>query len=200
MTDVLTRGRKHPCGCRVDTQHTEHGVRRHLQQPHDRVRDAAQEVEWDSEHDSERLGLLQRRRLGHELAEHDGEVGQDGEGDEEAHRRRQGWLHQIRDQRLADGADQDREDRDPELRRGDETNGLVHHPQRRTSAPTALRGALLQPHPAGCDQRVFGRHENRAPQHEEEHDQDAEENAHAPSGAPVLGGISSPTMIRRQYR
>ena len=63
-----------------------------------------------------------------------------------------------------------------------------------------LRGALLQPRPAGGDQGVLGRHEDRAPQHEEEHDQDAEENAHAPSGAPVLGGISSPTMIRRQYR
>ena len=87
VTNVLTRVREHPGGCRVDPKHTEYRVRRHLQQPHDRVRDAAEEVEWDGEHDGERLRLLQGRCLRHELAEHHREVRQDGEGDEEAHRR-----------------------------------------------------------------------------------------------------------------
>ena len=48
--------------------------------------DAAEEVERDGENDGQPLGFLQRNRLRHELAEHDREVGQDGEGDEEAHR------------------------------------------------------------------------------------------------------------------
>ena len=102
--------------------------------------------------------------------------------------RRQRRLHQVGDQRLADGTDEDREDRDSELRARDEPDRLVHEPQRRLGATAAAQGALLQPRSSRGDQRVLGRDEDRAPQHEEEHDEDAEKNAHAPSGAPVLGG------------
>ena len=200
VTDVLTRVREHPRGCGLDAQQTEHGVRRHLQQPHDRMRQTAEEVERDGEHDGERLRLLQRHRLGHELAEHDREVREDREGDQEAHARRQRRLHQIRDQRLADRTDEDREDRDAELRARDEPNRLVHEPQGGSGATATAEGALLEPRPSRGDERVLRRDEHRAPQYEEKHDEDAEKDAHAPSGAPVLGGLSSPTMIRRQYR
>ena len=168
MPDVLARVGDHPGGSGLDAQEPEHGVRRDLQQPHERVRDAAEEVERDREHDRERLGPLQRDRLRDELAEHDGEVGEDREGDEEADRRRERWLHQVRDQRLADGAEEDREDRDPELDGRDEPHGLVHQPKRRSRAPAAARRALLQPRPPRRDERVLGRHEERVPQHEEE--------------------------------
>ena len=86
VANVLSGVRDHPGRRRVDAQEPEDEVRRHLQEPHDRVGDAAEEVERDSENDRQPLGFLQRNRLRHELAEHDREVGQDGEGDEEAHR------------------------------------------------------------------------------------------------------------------
>ena len=111
VADVLARVGDHPGRRGLHPEEAEHEVRGHLQEPDDGMRDAPEEVERDRERDRERLGLLERDRLRHELAEDDGEVRQDREGDEEAHRRRERRLHQIRDQRLADRTDEDREDR-----------------------------------------------------------------------------------------
>ena len=47
-------------------------------------------------------------------------------------------------------------------------------------AAAAALGALLEPRPPRGDQRVLGRHEDRVPQHEEEHDEDAEERRSRP--------------------
>ncbi len=58
---------------------------------------------------------------------------------------RQRRLHEPREQRLADGAEEDREDRDADLHRRDEPDGVVHEAQRRLGAATAALGALLQP-------------------------------------------------------
>ena len=95
--------------------------------------------------------------------------------------------------RLADGADEDREDRDPELRRADEAHGLVHQAKRDAGAAPALERPLLEAGSTRRDQRVLRRHEHRAPEHEQEHDHDAESDAHGPRRAPILGGISSPS-------
>ena len=122
------------------------------------------------------------------------------EGDDERHRVRERRLHQPGEQRLADGAEEDREDGDADLHRRDETDGIVHEAQRRLRPATAPLRALFQARPPTRYEGVLGCHEDRVPQHEEEYDGDAEGGTHAPSGAPVLGGISSPTMIRRQYR
>ena len=46
-------------------------------------------------------------------------------------------VEQLREDRLADGADEDRERRDAELRRGDEANGIVEEPDRQARAAAA---------------------------------------------------------------
>ena len=95
----------------------------------------------------------------------------------------------ARDQRLADGAHRDAEDGDPDLHRADEPHGLVHQAQ---GAACRQRVHLLETPAARGHERVLGRDEDRVPQHEQEHEDDAEEVAHAPlSGARVLGGCSS---------
>ena len=126
VPNVLTRVRDHPGRRRPDAQKPKHGIGRDLEHPDDRMQEAAEVVERNREHNSERLGLLERHRLRHQLAEHDREVGEERECNEEAHRYRQRRLHQIRDQRLADRTDEDGEDGDPELRARDEPNRLVH--------------------------------------------------------------------------
>ena len=76
----------------------------------------------------------------------------------------------------------------PELRARDEPNRLVHEPQGGSGTAAAAERALLEPRSARGDERVLGRDEHRAPQHEEEHDEDAEKTLTPRSGAPVLGG------------
>ena len=164
------------------------------------MRDPRQPVERDGERYRERLRLLQRDRLRHELADDDREVREDRERDEERDGVRQRRLHELGEQGLADGTEQDREDRDPDLHRRDEADGIVHEAKRRLRAAAATLRALLEARATARDEGVLGCHEDRVPQDEQEHDDDAERSAHAPSGAPVLGGKSSPTMIRRQYR
>ena len=192
VADVLARVREHPGRGRRHAQQPENGVRRHLQQPDDRVRDPAEQVERTGQHHGEAFRLLQRHGFRHELAEDDRDVREEREREEEADGARERRLHQVGDQGLADGADQDREDRDPELRRADEAHGLVHQAKRDARAPPALERALLEAGSACGDERVLRGHEHRAPEHEQEHDHDAENDAHGPRRAPILGGISSP--------
>jgi hypothetical protein len=200
VPDVLTRVGDHPGRRRLHPEDPQEAVRGHLQEPDERIGDARQPVERNGKRDRQRLGLLQRDRLRDELADDDREVGQDRERDQERHGVRQRRLHEPRQQRLADGTEQDREDRDPDLHGRDEADRVVHQAERRLRAPSATLGTFLQARSPPRDEGVLGRHEHRVPQNEQEHDDESQRSAHAPSGAPVLGGFSSPTMIRRQYR
>ena len=206
VPDVLTGVRDHPGRRGLDAEKPEDGIRRHLQEPDDRMRDSPEEVERHREHHRERLGLLQRDRLRHQLAEHDGQVREERERDQERNRVRERRLHEVRDERLADGTDEDREDGDAELRARDEADRLVHQSERRASSAVAVGRTLLESRPSRRDQRILGRDEHRAPQDEEQHHDDSKWNAHAPSrpsakaariacsngnaprGAQVLGG------------
>ena len=169
-----------PAGAGFTRSSRKHRVRRALEDPDERIGDARKPVERNRERDRERLGLLQRDRLRHELAEHDREVREDRERDQEGDRVRERRLHEPGEQRLADGAEQDREDRDPDLHRRDEPDRVVHETKRRLRAAPASLGAFLQPRSPPRDEGVLGRHEDRVPQHEEEHDDDVGERYSRP--------------------
>ena len=152
------------------------------------MRDSRHRIERNGQHDRDALRPLQCDRLRDQLAEHDGEVREDRERDRERDAGREGWLEEVGEQRLADGADEDGEHGDADLDEADEPDRLVHQAERRLRAAPAAGRLLLQAHSTRRDERVLGQHEERAPQHEEEHDHDVEKDSHAPSGAPVLGG------------
>ena len=204
VADVLARVGDHPGRSGLHPKHAQHDVGRLLQHPHERMREPGEPVERNRERDREPLRLLQRDRLRDELAEDDGEVGQDRERDQERDRVRERRIHQAREERLADGTEQDGRDRDPDLNGRDEAHRVVHQPERRTRAAAAAQRPLLEPAPPRGDERVLRRHEDRVPQHEEEDDHDAERCScsrqpadrsrqvrNAPEGAQVLGGWSS---------
>ena len=208
VADVLARVGDHPRGRGSHAQQSQNDVRRHLKRPDDRVRDPREQVERDGERHCEHLGFLQGNGLGDELAEHDGQVGQDRERDQERDGRRQRRFHEVGDQRFADGADEDRGDRDPDLHGRDEAHGVVHQPERRprTATTAPLRPPLEAAAPRGHEGVLRG-DEDRVPEHEHEDHDDPEGRAHptldrrgrrtcsltrdAPIGAPVLGGWSS---------
>ena len=109
---------------------------------------AREHVDRHRERDREHLGLLQRDRLGDELAEHDAEVREDGERDHEGDAARE-EVEVAGDERLADRTEGDPEDGDPDLDGRDEPDGLVHQSRarcarrgcRRRRAPRAGRAA-----------------------------------------------------------
>ena len=69
----------------------------------------------------------------------DAEVREDDEREHECDTARRGSSEIAREERLADGAEGDPEDRDPDLHRSDEANRVVHQVERRPRAAPALR-------------------------------------------------------------
>ena len=192
QADVLLRVHRHPGRRRLDAEEPRDPVRRPLQHPHERIRDPPQPVERHGKPEGQALGALERDRLRHELAEHDAQVGQDQERDEEGDAARDPVVEVAREQRLAQGTEQDPEHRDPDLDRGDEAHGLVEQPERRPRPAVAALRQLLEAGAPRRHERVLGGDEDRIPQHEQENEDQPEGVAHAPlSGARVLGGSSS---------
>ena len=112
VPDVLTRVRDHPRGRRLHAQHTEDGVRRHLQQPDDRMRDTRR---------GSRAEPRARRRAASAFCRATA-LGTSSPSTTEKYVRianairkltpaDSGGSIRVRDQRLADRADEDREDR-----------------------------------------------------------------------------------------
>src|SRR6516165_4716920 len=138
-----------------------------------------EQVERDRDRARDSLGLLERDRFWHELAEDDREVRQQGEREDVANPDRERRIEEIRDQRLADGTDEDREHRDAELCARDEPHWLVHHVERGARASSAALRSLLQAGATGSHERVLGRDEDRAAENEQQDDDDTQEDAHA---------------------
>ena len=145
VADVLARVGDHPGRRGLHAQEAENGVRRLLEHPHDRVRDPREQSSGTASAIASTSALLERDRLRHELAEDDGEVRQDREGDQERDGRRERRLHQAREQRLADGTEEDRGDGDPDLHGRDEADRVVHQAERRARPAAAALGPLLEP-------------------------------------------------------
>ncbi len=150
------------------------------------------QLERESDDLRDRLRLLERQRLGDELAEGDAEVGQDQERERVGDPVRERRVEVVGQERLPDRAQGDAEDGDPDLDRTDELDRMVHQVERRAGTTAAGLGVGLEPRSARGHERVFGRNEDRVPEHEQEDREDAEGVAHAPlSGARALEGSSS---------
>ena len=180
-----------PAGRGSDAEEPRHRVRRHLQRPVEGPHDRLQDLERDRDQLRDRLGPLEGERLRHELAEGDAEVGEDQEREHERDPVRDDGVEVAREQRLADGAERDPEDGDPDLHGADELDRMVH--QVEGGARTAAAGVRvgLQARPPRRHQCVLGRDEDRVPEHEQEDREDSKGVAQAPlSGAWVLEGSS----------
>ena len=117
-----------------------------------------------------RLGIEQRQRLRHQLAEDDVQHGDDDERDrrryavrgERGERVRQpveGALDQAGERRLADPAEAQRGERDPELRGGDVAVERLYGASCQPSFAIPRAGELVEPRAPRADQGELGRHE-----------------------------------------
>ena len=82
--------------------------------------------------------------------------------------RREPRVEHLRQQRLADGTDEDRERGHAELRRGDEADGIVEQFYGQARAAAAGVREIGQAGPPRRDERVLGRDEVGVPQHQQE--------------------------------
>jgi hypothetical protein len=181
----------------VDAEQADDEVGRLLHDPDQRLGDEVEAFERDDEPQHELLARRERERLRHELAEYDVEVRDDEQGDGEGGPRREPRVEDFREDRLADGADEDRERRHAELGRGDEADGIVEEADGQPRTPAAGVRDRGQSRPPRGHQRVLGRDEVGVPQHEQENGDDAVESCHAPRReARVLGGRSSSNFFR----
>ena len=73
-------------------------------------------------------------------------------------------LEEVREERLAEGADRQRGDRDAELHRRDEPRRVGRDPQHRARAAVALALELADPRAPRGDEAVLGGDEGRVQQ------------------------------------
>ena len=191
VPDVLLGVGEHACGRRGDSEEARHRVGRDLQQPVEGPHDRLQDLERDREQLRDRLGPLEREGLRHELPERDAEVGQDQEREHVRDPVREPRVEVAREQWLADGAERDPKDGDPDLHGADELDRMVHQVEGGPRPAAACFGLGLEARPPRRHERIFGRDEHRVSEHEQEDREDSERVAHAPlSGAWVLEGSS----------
>ena len=143
--DVLLGVGVHARGRRLDPEQLRDRIRGHLEQRDNRLCTAREQLDRRREPDRESLCPLERDRLGHQLAEHHAQVGQDHEREREGEARRQDRVEVALEQRCPDGAHRDAEDGDADLDGADEDDGSVHQAQRGARAAATAFGALPQP-------------------------------------------------------
>ena len=151
-----------------------------------------------------RSGLRDRQHLRHLLADADVDRGDQGEGDRDREADRdpggeaaEDRLQQLRQRGLAEEADPDRGDRDPDLAGGERLVDLVELLDDRIGAALALLGKLLDFAAATADQRELGRDEE-AVDGDQQQQQCEQEDAHRLC-ARVLRGRSSSAMRQTKY-
>ena len=192
QANVLLRVCNDAGGRGLDAEELGERIRRELEEPDKGIRDEKDALDGEGHPERGLLVLRERNGLGDELAERDMEVGDEGEGEDESDALRERLVKPVLDERLAHGAERDRERRDAELDGADEPHRAVHDAKRYARAELAGVRELHQARALGGHERVLGRDEERVPQHEQENGDDLQEDGHAPlSGARVLGGWSS---------
>ena len=170
-----------------------------LQEPDQGLEDEEEDANRSRHAERNAFRVAQRETLRHELADDDVQEGDDQEGEQHGDHRGEPCGEQVREHLLADGADRQRCQCDPELHRGDEMRRIARDASHRTCRPAALGRELLETRAAHGHQRVFGRDEEAVQENESGNAEELESDRHAPlPGAAVLGGMSSTTGP--QYR
>ena len=150
-----------------------------LQEGDDRPQEHGHELDRPRHERREPLGAVERERLRHELPEHDGEVGDQREGNDEAHPAGHLAGQEGLDGRLAERADEDADGGDADLHGRDDPHRVVHEPQ---GGARAGRGLRVQAAAAGGDDGVLADHEERVQPDEAEHGEGAEDVRHVRIG------------------
>ncbi len=92
-------------------------------------------------------------------------------------------LDQLRDRGLAEEADRQRGERDPDLRGRDVLVDVIELLERDLRPPVALVGEALHPRGPRPDDRELGRDEVPVDEHEDEDEEEEDDRGHRPSPA-----------------
>ena len=180
---------------RLLAERAQHELGRALQQPDQRPKHEEEAAHRRRDGERRPLGMAERDPLRHELADHDVEEGDDQQ--REDRRRANVAMHrleEVREHRLAEGADRQRGERDAELHRRDELRRVAVILQHGARAAVALALELADARAPRRDEAVLGRHEERVQQDQAREGEQLEGEGHprcAATGAQVLGGKSS---------
>ena len=123
--------------------------------------------------------MAERDPLRHELADHDVQVRDDQQREDDGEDRRHHRLEEVREHRLAEGADRQRGERDAELHRRDEPRRVAGDPQHGARPPVPLALELADARPARRDEAVLGRHEERVQEDQPGEGEQLEREGHA---------------------
>ena len=120
-------------------------VGRSLQPPHHRVRRAPEQRQRPRHPGGNSFGALERNRLGHELSEHDVQIGSHAQREHDRHARRQERVEDPAEGRLAQRAQADPERADPHLHGADQPHRVLEQRHRGRGAAITRVGLFNQP-------------------------------------------------------
>ena len=168
------------------------------EEPDERPQHDADQLDRAREDERVPLGVGERERLGHELAEQDGHEAHEERHDEQREdvsraREPEGDEHvgeRVRDARAGEGGREEADERDAELDRREQRTGPLDEPADAIGAPVALVAELAQAAAPDRDERDLGRHEHAV--HDDEQGDDEElgqGSAHQSTSSPSTAGM-----------
>ena len=168
------------------------------QQPYRRGRHPRQQAERSGHHGGDAFRVAQRQLLGHQLAEYQGEEGDDQHGEHQRHRagigRDKGQVGeralQPRAELLAaEHAGEDADQCDAELRGGQEAVRVIGQRPGPRRAAHALALHEGEHGPPGGDQGKLGEREGAVEQDEQSQDKELKSERHGPACIEKLRGV-----------
>ena len=180
---------------RVDAEeHADDPVGRPVGGEDQRVQGGAEELQRPGDFQQHGLGAGDRQHLRRLLAEDHVQEGDEGEGDRDRDRNRRGVseevaeqrLEQLRQRRLAEEADAQRGERDPDLTGGDVLVDVVDQLEPVTGRADPFVAQLLEPGAARADDRELGRDEEAVDRNQQQK-KDEQDDAHRLCGPGTSG-------------
>ena len=165
-------------------EQAEHQRTRLVEDPGERRGDARHPRHQRRDGNRDAFRRAQRELLGHQLTDDQRHIGGQHDDDAEtqpcrqqrvdAEPRHQPVGRRSRQLLAGEGTVEDGDQRDADLRGGQELARIRRQLQRRRRAPVAVRRQTLQPWPPRSDDRQFGHRQEAVEQHQRENDRDVE--------------------------